>query len=146
MILVVSLPMLCLVPCPVFVWCPPVLLATGSCYWVGWRLRSLNAAFPCWSCLSYFKKQATYQNYSSRNIGTTLPEKFQNVKTKSTTNATIMSCWTIFNDRKYAIPDWMYVLLIPTNDSHEHAVFILKALNRQIESSYCISGVFNHTF
>jgi hypothetical protein len=28
--------------------------ATGSWYWVGWGLRSLNAAFPCWSCLSYF--------------------------------------------------------------------------------------------
>jgi hypothetical protein len=28
--------------------------ATGSCCWVIWGLRSLNAAFPCWSCLSYF--------------------------------------------------------------------------------------------
>jgi hypothetical protein len=35
---------------------PPGLLPTGSCYWVGWGLRSLNAAFPCWSCLSYFNK------------------------------------------------------------------------------------------
>jgi hypothetical protein len=39
---------------PVFVWGPPGLLATSSCYWVGWGLRSLNAAFPWWSCLSYF--------------------------------------------------------------------------------------------
>jgi hypothetical protein len=35
LILVVSLPMLYLVPCPVFVWGPLGLLATGSCYWVG---------------------------------------------------------------------------------------------------------------
>jgi hypothetical protein len=39
--------------CPVCVWGPPGLLATGSCYWVGWRLRSMNAAFTCWSFLSY---------------------------------------------------------------------------------------------
>jgi hypothetical protein len=30
-----------------------VLLATGSCCWVVWGLRSLNAAFLCWYCLSY---------------------------------------------------------------------------------------------
>jgi hypothetical protein len=41
-----TLELLCLMPFPVFVWGPPELLATGSCYWVGWRLRSLNAAFP----------------------------------------------------------------------------------------------------
>jgi hypothetical protein len=40
-------------PCPVFVWGPPGLLAFGSCCWVIGGLRSLNAAFPCWSCLSY---------------------------------------------------------------------------------------------
>jgi hypothetical protein len=40
-------------PCPVFVWGLPGLLATGSCCWVIWGFRSLNAAFPCWSCLSY---------------------------------------------------------------------------------------------
>jgi hypothetical protein len=33
---------------------PPGLIAIGSCCWVIWGLRSLNAAFPCWSCLSYF--------------------------------------------------------------------------------------------
>jgi hypothetical protein len=27
---------------------------TDACCWVGWGLRSLNAAFPCRSCLSYF--------------------------------------------------------------------------------------------
>jgi hypothetical protein len=54
-ILVINLSVLCLVPCPVFVWGPPGLLATGSCCWVVWGLRSLSAAFPCWSCLSYFK-------------------------------------------------------------------------------------------
>jgi hypothetical protein len=37
-----------------FVWCPPGLRVIGSCCWVIWGLRSLNAAFPCWSCLSYF--------------------------------------------------------------------------------------------
>jgi hypothetical protein len=37
-----------------FVWGPPGLLATGSCYWVGLGLRLLNAAFPCWSSLPYF--------------------------------------------------------------------------------------------
>jgi hypothetical protein len=42
------------VPCPVFLWGPPGLLAAGACCWVGWGLRSLNAAFPCRSCLSYF--------------------------------------------------------------------------------------------
>jgi hypothetical protein len=51
---VVCLPVLCLMPCPFFVWGPPGLLATDACYWVGWGLRSLNAAFPCRSCLSYF--------------------------------------------------------------------------------------------
>jgi hypothetical protein len=51
---VVSLPVHYLVPFPVFVWGPPGLLATGSFYWVGWELRSLNAAFPWWSYLSYF--------------------------------------------------------------------------------------------
>jgi hypothetical protein len=50
---VVCLPVLCLVPCPVFLWGPPGLLAAGACCWVGWGLRSLNAAFPCRSCLSY---------------------------------------------------------------------------------------------
>jgi hypothetical protein len=54
LILVVNLHMLCLVPCPVFVWGPSWLLATGSCCWIVWGLRSLNAAYPCWSCLSYF--------------------------------------------------------------------------------------------
>jgi hypothetical protein len=43
---VVFLPVLCLMPCLIFVWGPP-LLATDACYWVGWGLRSLNAAFPC---------------------------------------------------------------------------------------------------
>jgi hypothetical protein len=43
-------------PCPFCVWGPPGLLAVGSCCWVMWGLRSLNAAFPCWSCLSYFRK------------------------------------------------------------------------------------------
>jgi hypothetical protein len=42
-----------------------------------------------------FKKQATYlrvfQQYSSRNIGTTQLEKCQKVKTKSAINTTIMS-------------------------------------------------------
>jgi hypothetical protein len=51
---VVFLPVLCLVPCPVFLWGPPGLLAAGACCLVGWGLRSLNAAFPCRSCLSYF--------------------------------------------------------------------------------------------
>jgi hypothetical protein len=51
---VINLSELCLVPCPVFGWCPSELLATGSCCWVVWWLHSLNAAFPCWSCLSYF--------------------------------------------------------------------------------------------
>jgi hypothetical protein len=32
---------------------PPGLHATWTCYWVGWGLRSLYTAFPCWSCLSY---------------------------------------------------------------------------------------------
>jgi hypothetical protein len=33
---------------------PPGLLTTDSCdSLVGWGLRSLNAAFPCWSCLTY---------------------------------------------------------------------------------------------
>jgi hypothetical protein len=49
-ILVINLSVLCLVPFPVFVWGPPGLLATGSCCWVVWGLRSLNAAFPCWLC------------------------------------------------------------------------------------------------
>jgi hypothetical protein len=40
--------------CPVFVWGPPGLLADGSCCLVIWGLRSSDAAFPCWSCLSYF--------------------------------------------------------------------------------------------
>jgi hypothetical protein len=40
-------------PCPFYVWGPPGLLAVGFCCWVIWGLRSLNAAFPCWSCLSY---------------------------------------------------------------------------------------------
>jgi hypothetical protein len=53
-LLVIGLSVLCLVPCPVFVWGPHGLLATDSCYWVGWGLCSLNAAFPWWSCLSYF--------------------------------------------------------------------------------------------
>jgi hypothetical protein len=48
---------LCLMPFPVFLWGPPGLLATGSCYWVGWGLCSLNAAFPWWSCLSYFSSK-----------------------------------------------------------------------------------------
>jgi hypothetical protein len=45
--LVINLSVLCLVPCPVFVWGPPGLLAAGSCCWVVWGLRSLSAAFPC---------------------------------------------------------------------------------------------------
>jgi hypothetical protein len=53
MILVINLPMLCFLPWPVFVWGPPGLLVTGSCCWIVWGLRSLNAAFPSWSCLSY---------------------------------------------------------------------------------------------
>jgi hypothetical protein len=44
--LVISLSLLCLVPCPDFVWRPPGLLATGSCLVVS-GLRSLNATFPC---------------------------------------------------------------------------------------------------
>jgi hypothetical protein len=36
----------CRVPCPVFVFGPLGLLATGSFCWVVWGLRSLNAAFP----------------------------------------------------------------------------------------------------
>jgi hypothetical protein len=54
-ILVISLYMLYLVPvpCPVFVLCLCGLFANDSCCWVVWGLRSLNAAFPCWSCLSY---------------------------------------------------------------------------------------------
>jgi hypothetical protein len=39
-----------------WVWGPPGLLAIGSCCWVIWGLRSLNTAFPCWSCFSYFSK------------------------------------------------------------------------------------------
>jgi hypothetical protein len=53
--LVIGLSVLCLMPCPVFVWGPPGLLATGSCCRVVWGLRSLNAAFPWWSCLSYYE-------------------------------------------------------------------------------------------
>jgi hypothetical protein len=45
-----------LLPCPFYVWDPPGLLAIGSCCWVIWGLRSLNAAFPCWSCSSYFHR------------------------------------------------------------------------------------------
>jgi hypothetical protein len=55
MILMINLPMLCPLPCPVFVWGPPGLLATGSCNWIVLELRSLNAAFPCWYCLLYFR-------------------------------------------------------------------------------------------
>jgi hypothetical protein len=33
---------------------PPGLLVAGSSCCVVCGLRSLNAAFPCWSCLSYF--------------------------------------------------------------------------------------------
>jgi hypothetical protein len=51
LILVISLSVLCLVPCPVFVWGPPGILATVSCWWVMSGLRSLNAAFHCWSCV-----------------------------------------------------------------------------------------------
>jgi hypothetical protein len=43
--LVNNLSELCLVPCPVFGWGPSGLLATGSCCWVVWGWRSLNAAF-----------------------------------------------------------------------------------------------------
>jgi hypothetical protein len=50
----VCLPVLCLMPCPIFLWGPPGLLAAGACCWVGWGLRSLNAAFHCRSCLSCF--------------------------------------------------------------------------------------------
>jgi hypothetical protein len=42
--------MLCLVPCPVFVWGPPGLLATGFCYWVGLGLRSLNFVLTYLTC------------------------------------------------------------------------------------------------
>jgi hypothetical protein len=45
--------MLCLAPCPVFVW-GPGLLVTGSCCWVVLGFRSLNAAFSCRYCMSYF--------------------------------------------------------------------------------------------
>jgi hypothetical protein len=50
-ILMYSLWVFCLVPCPIF--CPPGLLANGSCCWVVWGLRSLNAPFPCWFCSSF---------------------------------------------------------------------------------------------
>jgi hypothetical protein len=41
-------------PVRAFVLGPSGFLATGSCCWVVWGLRSLNATFPCWPCLSYF--------------------------------------------------------------------------------------------
>jgi hypothetical protein len=37
-IFVITLPMHCLAPCPVFVLGAPGLLATGSCCWVVWGL------------------------------------------------------------------------------------------------------------
>jgi hypothetical protein len=37
-----------------FIWSPLGLLAARYCCRVVWGLRSLNAAFPCWSCISYF--------------------------------------------------------------------------------------------
>jgi hypothetical protein len=40
------------------------------------------------------------QQYSSRNIGTTQLEKCRKVKTESTINTTIMSCHTIFKNRR----------------------------------------------
>jgi hypothetical protein len=52
-ILLINLPVLCLVPCSVFVWGPPGLLATEPFCWVVLGLRSLNAAFSWWSCLSH---------------------------------------------------------------------------------------------
>jgi hypothetical protein len=51
---------LCLVHFPVFVWGPSGLLGAGHCCWVVWWLRSLNAAFPCWSCLPYFLEMQKY--------------------------------------------------------------------------------------
>jgi hypothetical protein len=45
---------------------PPGLLATGSCCWVIWGFPSLNAAFPCWSCLSYFRERH-HQPYICHN-------------------------------------------------------------------------------
>jgi hypothetical protein len=61
-ILVIKLSVLCLVPYPVFVWSPTGLLVIVSCCWVIWELRSLNAAFHCWSCLSFFSLYTNIEN------------------------------------------------------------------------------------
>jgi hypothetical protein len=64
----VYLPVLCLVPFPVFVWGPPGLLATCSCYWVGWgtafieRGLSLMILFIIfdWACSWTVIESASY--------------------------------------------------------------------------------------
>jgi hypothetical protein len=70
-IIVISLFVLCLVPCPVFVCSPLGLFATSSCCLVMWGLRSLNAAFPCWFCLSYHILLTNCGKTSMKNLGST---------------------------------------------------------------------------
>jgi hypothetical protein len=57
------------------------------------------------------KQERVIQHYSSRNIGTIQIEKY--LKT------TIMSCLTIFKDRKYKISNLMYEVTLTTSTRHK---------------------------